>query len=218
MITREAALELVEFFGMDATPPSRERLIRHDGMQHLVVKDVTQKPQRHERLIERGIDPDDAVFFLDGAENEIILRTMFTPASPHHLITAQASPKVALVQLVENGAQIEVAPFMPQIELALHRQLGMGEFAFRFLDLVRAFRGVHGKVESILVAFGEVTSERWKYFNVFQQCIHFQLLMHNRRLRNQPSGGWFTRPAKCVYCACPLFGTGHRILSEFRSI
>ena len=71
-----------------------------------------EKPERNKRLIEQRIDPDDAIFFLDRPEDEIFFRTLFPPPSPHHFVAAQPATKIALVQLIENRAQIEISSLM----------------------------------------------------------------------------------------------------------
>src|ERR1700739_330336 len=82
------------------------------------------------------MNSDHPIFFLDGAENKIFLWPVLSSAAPHDVIIAQASAEIALVQLIENGTQIEMLSLVRQIQLALHWQLGMGEFAFCFLGHV----------------------------------------------------------------------------------
>src|SRR5438270_12128138 len=73
-VTRKFPLALVKFFRVNAAAAIGPSFIRNYCMQHLVIKNVTKEPRRHERLIEERIDSDDAVFFLNGAENEILFR------------------------------------------------------------------------------------------------------------------------------------------------
>src|SRR5262245_55017413 len=92
-------------------------------MQHFVIKHVPQKPNRHERLVQRGIDSNDLIFFLDCSKDELFSRTVLSPASPDNLVSAKAPPKVPLVSIVKNRTQIEVCPLVAQIQWSLHRQL-----------------------------------------------------------------------------------------------
>ena len=125
-------------------------------MEHLVIKHVPQKPKRHKGLIECRINSDDAIFLLDGAEDEIFSRTMFSSAAPHDLVTAKTPAKIPFVQVVKHAAQIEMHSLVTQIQLPLHRQFWVCELSFRFCF----FRPSHSsvlpkttKVQSILVAF-----------------------------------------------------------------
>src|SRR5215831_13039973 len=86
---REFALAAIEFFRVNSPAVPRQRLIRHDRMQHFVIKHVTQKPRRHERLIKRGIDPNHPILLLDCAENEMFSWAVLSSAAPHHLISAK---------------------------------------------------------------------------------------------------------------------------------
>src|ERR1041384_2526838 len=49
-----------EFLGVNAAPAVGKHLVRNHRVQHLVEKNVTQKPGRNEGLIELRINPDDA--------------------------------------------------------------------------------------------------------------------------------------------------------------
>ena len=66
-------------------------------MQHLVIQHVPQKPQRHEGLVQRTINPNHAVFFLDRSENELFSWTVFSPSTPDHFVAANTPAKVPLV-------------------------------------------------------------------------------------------------------------------------
>ena len=101
-------------------------------MQHLVIQHVPQKPQRHKRLIQRGINPNDAVLFLYRAKNELLSRTVLPPASPDHLVAANTPAKVLLVQIIKDFSQIEMRPLVAQIQLPLHRQLWVCEFTLGY--------------------------------------------------------------------------------------
>src|SRR4051812_8285140 len=101
-------------------------------MQHLVIENVLQKPKRNEGLIESGIDPDHAIFFLDRAEDEIFLGPLFATAAPLHFVTAQPAAKVAMIEFVEDALEIEMSTFMPQVQLPLHGQRQMSRLSLSF--------------------------------------------------------------------------------------
>src|SRR6266513_5161585 len=96
-ISRKVALATIEFFRVNAPAISRERFIRHNGMQHFVIKHVSQKPQRNEWLVQRRINPDHPILFLDCAKNKLFSRSMFSPASPDHFVAAKTLAKVPVV-------------------------------------------------------------------------------------------------------------------------
>src|SRR5438874_13507034 len=116
------AFAAIEFIGVHAAPPITARLVRHDRMQHFVIEDVLEKPERYEFLIEPGIDANDAIFFLDRSENKILFRTFAAFASPNHFVTAKAVAEMTRVQFVEKAAQIEITAFDFEPELPLQRQ------------------------------------------------------------------------------------------------
>ena len=62
-------------------------------------------------------DADDAVLLLDGAKDDDLARTLGTPLTPDDAVALQAIAEIALVHLVENVAQIEIATLA-----------GLGEF------------------------------------------------------------------------------------------
>src|SRR6266581_6271069 len=105
-------------------------------MQHLVIEHVAQKPGRHERLIQRRIDPNDPVFLLDCAKDKIFPWPMLAPAAPHYVVTAKTSAKISFIQVVEHWAQIKMRLFMAQIQVPLHRQLWISELPFDLFLLV----------------------------------------------------------------------------------
>jgi hypothetical protein len=73
---------------------------------------------------------------------------------------------------------------MPQIQLALHRQLGLGELSLGFFGGAPAFRGVHEKKwKSILVAFHGLTSQPWKYFSSESKILTLSSLRGNKDLQ-----------------------------------
>jgi hypothetical protein len=96
-ITWKLAFATIELFGMYPTAAAWQRLIGYDRMQHLVIKQIPQEPWRHKRLIERRIDSDNAIFFLDRTKDEIFSRTMLSPATPRDFVTAKAPPKIPFV-------------------------------------------------------------------------------------------------------------------------
>jgi hypothetical protein len=66
-------------------------------MQHFVIKDVTQKPGRHEGLIKRRIDSNDAIFFLNRPKDKIFPRPMFSPAAPRNFVAAKTPAEIPFV-------------------------------------------------------------------------------------------------------------------------
>ena len=165
-----------------------QRLIGYDRMQHLVIKNVTQKPERDERLIEQRIDANDAILFLNCAENKIIARSMFASAAPHHLITTKTPAKISLIQIIENSAQIEVFPFMLQIQLALHRQLRVRDFAFCFLGhFLGSPRDWIPAPITILVSFDRLTRKAVRFRRNFYKLIVSNDLRRSPRFTVIPS-------------------------------
>lgn len=101
-------------------------------MKHLVIEDVFKEPARDERLIEKWMNPNDTVFFLNRAEDEVLARPLLPSPTPHNAITTKTSPKVPLIHTIENRAQIKIAAFVPEVEMPLHRQQWSGQFSFCF--------------------------------------------------------------------------------------
>jgi len=99
-------------------------------MQHLVIEHVAQKPERHEWLIQRRIDPNDAIVLVNRAKNEMFSRAMLSSSAPDNLLPPKAPTKVPFVQLIKDGAQIEMRSLVTQIQMPLHRQLGMSKLSF----------------------------------------------------------------------------------------
>ncbi len=56
-----------------------------------------------------------AVFFLDRSKNEMILRPMFPATSPFHFVIAKPAAKIALVQMIKDGTEIEVLAFLTKV-------------------------------------------------------------------------------------------------------
>src|SRR5437762_8265014 len=103
------------------------------------IKNVTEEPGRHERLIEEGIDPDHAVFFLDGAENKIFFRAPLPFPAPDDFVAAKFAAEISFVQSIEVRPQIEVPSFVLEVELPLHRQLRVADLSFCFFRHVLPF-------------------------------------------------------------------------------
>src|SRR2546427_7576822 len=99
-------------------------------MQHLVIKHVPQKPRRHERLVQRRIDPNDLILLLNCPKNEMFSWAVLSSAAPDNLVPAKTSTKIPFVQVIKDGAQIEMRSLVAQIQLALHRQLWMSKLPF----------------------------------------------------------------------------------------
>src|SRR6516162_9209395 len=91
------ALATIEFFRVNTPAISRQRFVRHHRMQHLVIKHISQKPPRNEWLVQRRINPNHPIFFLNGTKNELFSRSMFSPASPDHSVAAKTLAKVPLI-------------------------------------------------------------------------------------------------------------------------
>ena len=101
----------IEFLGVNTTPTIPLRFVRHDGVQHFVIKNVFEEPERNEFLIEPRINPNHTIFFLDCAEDKIFFRTLPTFPAPNDLVTAQTITEMTRVYFVEDTAQIEIASF-----------------------------------------------------------------------------------------------------------
>ena len=108
-----------------------------------MVNDVFEEPLRHERGVQARMDADDAVVFLDGAENKIFLGSEPPAASPGDRVTAQGGlAEIPLVDLGEDGFEIEVLPLVVERQLALQKRLGMRDFTLCFGHGRGSVRGV----------------------------------------------------------------------------
>ena len=96
-VEAELAFAAIEFIGMHAAPAITSRLVRHDRVQHFVIEDVLEEPKRNKSLIEPGIDANDAVLFLDGAENKILFRTVAAFTPPNNLVTTKTVAEMTRV-------------------------------------------------------------------------------------------------------------------------
>src|SRR4030095_7183581 len=85
-VEAELAFAAIEFVGVHTTPPITACLVRDDRVQHFMIEDVLEKPERYAFLIEPGIDANDAILFLDRAENKILFRTFSAFAAPNHFV------------------------------------------------------------------------------------------------------------------------------------
>ena len=63
----------------------------------------------------------------------MILWSMSSPPPPFHFVIAKPSAKISLVHLIEEFAEVEMLAFLPKIQLLLHRQPAIRDFAFGFL-------------------------------------------------------------------------------------
>jgi hypothetical protein len=102
------------------------------------------------------VDSNHAVFFLDRSKNEMIFRPMLSATSPFHFVIAKPAAKIALVQLIKDLTQIEVLTFLAKIEMSLHWQRAIRDFAFCFLR----HNWDPGWKESILSGFESVDKKR----------------------------------------------------------
>src|SRR5205809_6527045 len=89
-VEAKLAFAAIEFVGVNTTPAITVGFVGHDCVQHFMIKNVLEEPERDEFLIEPGIDADNAVFFLDSTENEILFWTFLAFAAPNHFVTAKA--------------------------------------------------------------------------------------------------------------------------------
>jgi len=128
----------------------RERFLRHDRVQHLVIQYVPQKPQGHERLVQRRIDSNQSVFLLDCAKNELFPWAMFPPASPNNVVSTKTFTKMPLIQIIEDCAQIKMRSLIAQIQLPLHRQLRVRELSLGSLLLPALRHVAKSKRDSVL--------------------------------------------------------------------
>jgi len=55
---------------------------------------------------------------------------VLSSAAPDNLVPAKTSTKIPFVQVIKDGAQIEMRSLVAQIQLALHRQLWMSKLPF----------------------------------------------------------------------------------------
>ena len=122
LVKTKFAFPPIEFVGMNTAPAIPLRFVRDDGVQHFVIENVFEEPERNEFLIEPRIDPDHAIFFLDGPENKIFFRTFPAFAAPNHFVTAKTVTEMTRVQFIEERAQIEITAFGIKPELLLERQ------------------------------------------------------------------------------------------------
>jgi hypothetical protein len=122
----------IELFGVNLASSTPQESVRNDRVQHFVVKDVFQIPVWDESLVQKRMNPNDAVLLLNRPENKVVFRPMFSPATPFHFVIPQPAAKIASVELIENRPQIEVFSFLAQIQLSLHRQCAIRDFPFCF--------------------------------------------------------------------------------------
>src|SRR5688572_21470756 len=106
----ELALPLEELLVVHEPPTLRVVPVRHDGMEHLVIDHVLEKPCGNECLIQERMDADHAVLFLDGAEDDVVLWPLAAPPPPLNDIATEAVAEVPLVHLVEDVPEIKVPP------------------------------------------------------------------------------------------------------------
>ena len=110
-VKAEFAFAAIEFVGVNTASAISLRFVRHDGVQHFVIQDVFEEPERNEFLIEPRIDSNHAIFFLDCTENKIFFRPFATFPAPNHFVTAQTIAEMTRVYFIEEITQIEIASF-----------------------------------------------------------------------------------------------------------
>jgi hypothetical protein len=164
---------------MNSPAAPRQRLIRHHRMQHLVIKHVAQKPERDKRLIERRINSDHAIFFLDRAKDEIFSGTMLSPATPRDFVAAKTPAKIPFVQVIKDRAQIEMRSLVPQIQLSLHRQFWVRKFSLglSLCLFCHRYSPKTKQVETTLVAFKSSDKPRGEFCDKISQATQRQMII-----------------------------------------
>lgn len=74
-----------------------------------------------------------AILFLNRSKNEMIFRRVLPPATPFHFIIAKPISEIAPVELAKHYPEIEVFSLLPKVQLLLHRQPAITDFALGFL-------------------------------------------------------------------------------------
>jgi hypothetical protein len=136
-VARESLFAAIKFFRVNATASSGIPLIRHNGMQHFVIKHILEEPARDPRLIKQRVNPNNSILLLDRTENEIFPGPLPAAAAPNDSITAKLPAKMSFLYSLENSTQIETFPFMLKMEMSLHGQRGPREFSFWFFPCHR---------------------------------------------------------------------------------
>ena len=88
---------------------------------------------------------------------------MLSATPPFHFVIAKPAAKIMPVELIEHYAEIEVFSFLSQVQLLLHRQPAIRDFAFGFL---RHNLGPSVRKGSILNGFIKV-DKKSGYFSQF---------------------------------------------------
>ena len=94
---------------MHDPPAGGVELILYDRMTHFVVDDVIEKPRRHKSPVEQWMNADDAIVFLDCAEDDAASRALPAFAPPKNRVATQTIAKITRIQLREMSSQIEKA-------------------------------------------------------------------------------------------------------------
>jgi hypothetical protein len=100
-------------------------------MQHLVIHHILEEPHWHERAIEQRMNADDAILFLDGAENEVLARRQPAATTPGDFVSLERVVEKPRIQAIENRLQIKVFSLRSKSELPLDRaRARMRNFSF----------------------------------------------------------------------------------------
>jgi hypothetical protein len=84
-----------------------------------VVNHVLQKPGRHEGRIQKRVNSDNAVFFLDRPKDKIFFRRQSSASAPSNGVSFEGIIEILGVQLIENRFEIEVLALVKKLELPL---------------------------------------------------------------------------------------------------
>ena len=88
-------------------------------MEHFVINHVFQKPSRNEGGIQKRVDPDDAIFFLDCAKYEILFWWQSSPSAPSDRVSFERIVEILSVQFIKNRLEIEVFALVKELKLSL---------------------------------------------------------------------------------------------------
>ena len=93
-----------------------------------MIDHVFQKPSRYKRCVQKRVNADDSVFFLDCAKDEIFLGWQSSTSAPSDGVSFEGVVKIFGVQFVENRLQIEVFALVKKLKLALEWKSFYREF------------------------------------------------------------------------------------------
>ena len=91
-------------------------------MQHFVVDNVFKEPGRNKRSIQSWMYPNDFVFLLNRAEDEIFFGGMFPFAAPGDCVALERTAEVFGIHFLEQRFQVKVLTLVQKLELPLTRK------------------------------------------------------------------------------------------------